>query len=377
MEKQVKIINNFKSRRKYKKRIKKGSRIWKKERKVNNLKVKLRRINAIVLIVIKNLFKNKFIKFICSSIIICVLVVAGRYFLFSKKFNISILNITGCRNIDENFIKSRLERVIGKNIFFIRSSNLRNEIRGYSPYIKNVKAEKHLPNIVDISIEERKPEIIWLNLSGSYLVDEEGFIVEVVSDFEDLKVSEEDIDLLKGYGNLKEYGKDENIDEEDNSSTNNEESEKQSETEEKASEEEDAYKLFEQNKLEVISRVDQYWNENLKNIPEEYKKFPFIYSYEQHSYIPLNKLDKNIVDSSKIVLSIDFVDNNVKRYIWESEYRFVIYYDLNHKVVFSTKRDFQIQIEDLKILINSLKKDGRNFSYIDLSSDIIVYEIDK
>ncbi len=355
------------------------------KRKDRRVHITRRKISLFFKVIFNEILKNKYAKIFISVAFICILVIFGRYFLFSSNFNIKHLYIEGCENVERDLIFNRLERIIDKNIFFIRSSSLKDEISNYSAYISEVKVEKHLPDSVYVNIDEREPLFVWVNLSGAYLVSQEGLILEVVADFRDLEISSEDIDLLKGYGNLKEYTvseEDEDGEGDTDEGEENESIDEESNVEEEVDEQEqlsdeEILELIEQERDEIIARVDQYWNENMVNIPEKFQAYTFVLSYDQKSYVSLDSLSEEILDNTRVGLDINFIGETVHRYIWESEYRFVFYFDVRRKIVFSTRRDFSTQSEDLRVLIDKLKKDDKRFSYIDLSSDIIVYEVEE
>jgi len=350
--------------------------------KKRGISVKKRKISLFFKVFFKEVLKNKYIKIFLTVLFLCGFVIGIRYFIFSSRFNIKNIQIGGCENVEKEFILTRLDRLINKNIFFIRSSSLMEEIRGYSPYIYDVKVEKHLPGDIHINIEERKPVFLWINLTGAYLISQDGLVLEIVSDFKDLNISSEDIDLLRGYGNLKEYIETED-EEEDQDNEEDGEIEKETEAEqpEELQEEEDlseeeVLELMEQEREEIIARVNQYWSENVNSIREEYSVYVFVYSYDQNNFVSLDSINNDMLENTKVGLDVDFLGEKVHRYIWESEYRLVFYFDMRRRIVFSARRDFSDQVEDLRILIEKFKKDDKIFSFIDLSSDIIVYEFD-
>ncbi len=352
-----------------------------------------RKVKGVVLILSKKVFRNKLVSYASLAILIAVLVIIGRFVLFSSKFDIKTIEIDGYNNVEKSFLDDQLSDIIGKNIFFIRASGLKEEVLNYSVFIKSVQVEKHLPDRINVHLEERVPYMVWINLSGCYLVDEEGFVLEEILDFKDLKISEEDVDLLKGYGNLKEYedsieeakdtdGEDEqqNVDnekEEDDETEDEVEVEEEEEREDDHLTLEERYAQIEKERKEVISMVDQFWRTNTELIPDKYSTYSYIYSYEQKDYQIQEVMDPAIISASKLCIDIDFFSEKVLKYIWESEYRFVLNFKFMRKIVFSTRRDFNDQIYDLKVLIRDLNNEGKNFTYIDLSSDILVYEFEE
>lgn len=329
-------------------------------------------------------FTNSLIRFVFAGVILSGLIVLIRYFLFSSRFNLVAIEIKGNKIVEGSQIESKINYLLGHNIFFIRGSRLGEEIGRFSPYIKEAKVEKDLPGRITITIEEREPHLVWINFIGAYLIDSEGFVLELCSDFEDLEISEGDLDLLKGYGDLKGLEEDSSNESSDEEGSLSEEEGKKDEGEEENSEEqkqelsyEEKHKLIEESRNEIVSRVDKFWEQNLLTFEEKYNNFPFVFSYERGEYSIRDVLASDRLDSTKAGLGIDFLGEEPVRYIWESNYRFVIHLSKRREIVFSTRREFGEQIEDLRVLLSKLKSEGKNYNSIDLSSDVIVYEIDE
>jgi cell division septal protein FtsQ len=325
--------------------------------------------------------RNRVIRIVATILAIVILILIGGYLLFSPNFDIKNIEVSGNEIVKKEDLDSRLSFLYDRNIFLIRASQVRNEVIGMSPYVKSVRVEKHLPDNVTIFLEEREPTFTWVNLSGSYLVDLEGVVLEVLADFENLEFSQEEIDLLKGYGNLKELEEDENeetdkLEDGENTSSDTQEDVLNSESDEEDNSEE-LNKIVEERRREIISKVDQFWITNVEDLGEGEKLYPYVFSYEQRDYSVLESLDSSIIDATTKGLEINYLSEEVLRFIWEGDYRFVIYLKHGRKIVFSTRRDFADQINDLEILLVQLRSEGKSFSYIDLSSEVIVYEVDE
>ncbi|MBN2016492.1 FtsQ-type POTRA domain-containing protein [Candidatus Dojkabacteria bacterium] len=342
-----------------------------------NKKLRRRKFRVVLKVLSGELFKNKFFRVSIIVVISCLLIILGRFFLFGPEFEINEIQIHGCNSLDAYSIEEKLSYLKGKNIFFVRASRVGDEVLNISPYIMTAKAEKHLPGTIIVNIEERRPSFLWINLNGAYLVDNEGFILEVIVNYNNFEISEEDLDLLRGYGNLKEI--EESRVKEENSAVEDTDAQVEESADEIAEELtlEEKYVIIEGNRQEVISRVDSFWEEKIVGIPEVYMKYPFVFSYEQREISIREEISEEIVSSTKVGIGIDSLGEDVVRYIWESNYRFVIYLARRRKIVFTTRRNFDEQVNDLDVLLDKFKKENLEFVYIDLSGDIIVYELEE
>jgi len=318
------------------------------------------------------LFTKRLIRVIILFALFCIIVVAVRYFLFSSKFSIESVELRGNSQLSDQFIMDNLNSVIGQNIFLIRSSKMREDLQELSPYIRDIRVEKELPNNIILVIEERKSYMLWVNFTGAYLMDTDGLVLDIVEDFKDLELVQEDIDLLKGYGNLQQIRKEE---EEKSSKKNEQDVEEQIKKEDnEGGNSKETLEILESRQNEIVSKVDNFWRQNLNKVRKEYKSYPFIYSYDSQKHVVHDLLDSSIVNDTKLGVEISYLKEDVVRYIWESQFRFVILLTEGRKIVFSTRRDFQQQVDDLNVLITELKKQNRTFNFIDLSSKVIPVE---
>jgi cell division septal protein FtsQ len=338
---------------------------------IRGLKAKQRKVEFYLKGFIGVLVKNRIFKVLIGVVVLIFTIFFTQQILFSSTFDISNIEIQGVQELERSLVSNNLSYLYGKNVFLVRASSLQSDIGDFSPFIKEVKVEKILPNKISILIKEREPIFLWVNLSGAYQVDSEGIVLDVVIDFEDLDISDEDIDLLKGYGNIKELEEEQ---EEGEESGEGEGQEEEAEDSQSGGDEDEYLQMIEEDRREVVSRVGRYWEQNLETIPEDYKRFPFVYSYEKGDLNVLDNLDPLLVSSTKIGLEIDFLGEEIISYIWESNYRFVLYLSQRRCIVLTTRREFEDQLEDLKVLIAEIKSKGEDFSYIDLSSEVILYE---
>jgi len=316
----------------------------------------------------KNFFRFTVRNKIMQIIFICLfLIFFGfliNFFFFSENFQIKYVEIKGISNLSYDFFNEQVSNLKGKNVFLVRSSGLIRDFQNNSAYIYDVDVEKELPNKIIITISERNPFVLWTNFSGLYLVDDQGIILEKIREYEEFSITQEQLDILKGYQDLNDLEKNVEIEESEEGEVKIELSEEEKQT------------IIEQNKLEVISRVEVFFSDSLEVLDEKYKKFRLIYHYVFADYDILDHIDKDIYNSSYLILKKPFPSIDVEKYIWESDYKFVLFLAQDKKIIFSSKRDVTLQLESLEVLIESLNKKGEHFKYIDLRSDVIVYEIE-
>jgi cell division septal protein FtsQ len=71
---------------------------------------------------------------------------------------------------------TQLARVVGHNIFLVNSQQVAEEIASI-PSVLRARVIARLPNTVEIEIVERKPIATWQTAAGSYLVDDQGYLL--------------------------------------------------------------------------------------------------------------------------------------------------------------------------------------------------------
>ncbi len=133
-------------------------------------------------------WRNKFI-FISSAVIIGV----GIYFIFfSPYFSIKKIETSGLEKISYDELRGMVDEQISSRRFFIFSQNNififdEKEIsdKVYGKYALNfVKVNKSLPGTIKISLEEKKPALIWKTTDKFYVVDFDGAIIREITQTE-------------------------------------------------------------------------------------------------------------------------------------------------------------------------------------------------
>lgn len=118
---------------------------------------------------------SKFIKILCIMFLILIAILL---FIMSPIFNIETITVTGNEKLSmSEYIKlSGLE--IGQNIYKLNKRQIKNNIK-QNAYVENVYVSRKLPNVIDLTIEERKATYILELENGEYAyINNQGYILE-------------------------------------------------------------------------------------------------------------------------------------------------------------------------------------------------------
>jgi len=112
-------------------------------------------------------------------LLLTLIVIAISYAFKADFFTIGLINIEGNSVLTNNLIVNASRINLGENIFRIKTSDSKNEIESL-PYIKNVRIKRKLPDTINIAIEERVAVVQIKTLANYILIDDEGFILEII-----------------------------------------------------------------------------------------------------------------------------------------------------------------------------------------------------
>jgi len=89
-------------------------------------------------------------------------------------------------NVDLISLRTSLEEIKGKNIFFVTPSEVMGELDEYNAFVKSIYIEKRVPSTLHIQIEEYEPKFLGYASERCKLFSEEGVsIVEICKDCEE------------------------------------------------------------------------------------------------------------------------------------------------------------------------------------------------
>ena len=123
--------------------------------------------------------KTRIIKWIAKWIIlICALILAIIFFIMSPLFDIVEVKVENNSKISTDTIISLSQLEIGQNIFKNSKKQIRENIK-QNAYIDSVKIKRNLPNVIVISVEERKATFMLEYLNSYAYINNQGYILEI------------------------------------------------------------------------------------------------------------------------------------------------------------------------------------------------------
>ena len=131
---------------------------------------------------IKRRKRIKKIKFVLKIVILIAVIAGGTAFaLISPIFNIKDIQVINNSQVNSDTIVSLSGIKTGQNIFrFLKSKSI--EKIKENPYIENIKIHRKLPSTIQIDVEERTPTYS-IDYVGKYaLINNKGYILEIVED---------------------------------------------------------------------------------------------------------------------------------------------------------------------------------------------------
>ncbi|MHB0977137.1 MAG: cell division protein FtsQ/DivIB [Candidatus Aquicultorales bacterium] len=111
-----------------------------------------------------------------------IAVVVGAQLLYnSNLFDLSKVEITGVSKLKKADIVLLSGIKKGDNLLKLDSGGVEKRLR-INPWIKSVKISKQLPSTLAIAVTERKPFAVILTKKGFFHIDDEGWVIERLSD---------------------------------------------------------------------------------------------------------------------------------------------------------------------------------------------------
>jgi len=312
------------------------------------------------------------------SLILIIAIVLGLYALFnSEEFKIKSFEFIGNKEVEDGEILEAISSVKGKSLFLTNAFTISDTIKQNFPLFKSVVVKKIYPDLIKVIVSEKEPQLILINLNGSYLIDEEGFVIEVISS-DSIKFPEDKVDIARGIG-------DPNSDIVRDLIYADWKFAKTKKTDLSAEEEAALAKQFDFNavpleqkqaKLQVIqtellSEINSFLEKHAQLVAQTvYAGLPRVYM------VNANKIEKNqIISENKLNLTAEVARffNQHQEFVlakiyWEGEVLVRFEFTNGKQIVFGTNRKASEQLEDLLLVLSKLQQEGKSYTRIDVSS---------
>lgn len=119
----------------------------------------------------------------------------GYLFFFSAIFQIKNIIVDENLKSDSSSPVYNWEILKNKNIFILRTANIKKEILKNSPDLIDIKIVRGLPDTLKIEGRQDQAEIIWLSQDRKYFVNSEGMIFQEVNGQTDLPIVQDEKNL--------------------------------------------------------------------------------------------------------------------------------------------------------------------------------------
>ena len=96
-------------------------------------------------------------------------------------FNIKNIKIINNEKINQDVIEKKLKKIYGKNIFFIKTSEIEKVIRNIT-YLQSIEVKKKYPNTLIVKVFETSPLAILLKNSDYYILDSGANLILINTD---------------------------------------------------------------------------------------------------------------------------------------------------------------------------------------------------
>lgn len=285
------------------------------------------------------------------SIIVSILIVASValvivFFRTTDVFNIRTINLVVDKQEGFDSINKILEQYKGRNVFAISLDELEQSIKSQVVGVDSVFIDRSLLGTLSVEVVEQVPVFFEANSSGIYLINQSGVVMEVVGPKSPLEFTETE-ELIRG--NLLPPDSDQVrlryldlLSEEERGSVIWKDvplSEKE--------------RVLDQMKGELETKISDY-NAQLAEQLKEDRFRDLIGSYISNS-ITYNVGDKvDLENLNFISIVLDFFKSKgfvVAKSSWQSGYTLEVILESGQRILFSVKRSYTDQFEDLNTLI--------------------------
>ncbi len=275
----------------------------------------------------------------------------------------------GIVNLEKSVLDNSISSFFGLEMAKVNPNELEEKLMYDYIEISGVHAEKRFPNTIVFYVEEKNPQINYLNFTGIYIIDRDGEVLRANTTENSYEFSVEDYDLSRGMGSPNaEYVEDRIY----ASLSEEEMTDFDFETFDQAQKEKVLEEISSERKTKLVSILENRKNEFGKYV---YSKYPVIYGWDEKEYSP-----GEFVDQEWLVFVRDAYDKfeevseyKIENALWDGDQRLIFSVNIDTEIVLFPNRDLEEQIEDFVLICDQIGGVNRIKS-IDLSSHNVLVE---
>lgn len=294
----------------------------------------------------------------------------------SESLQIKNFEMMGNRTINDAQVLAVLDKYRLQSIFTVDANAIEADLQSEFNIFNGVWVSKYYPDTLSIRISEREPRLVYINLSGAFLVDANGQVLRKI--FVDPAVMpEEKLNIARGFGDpnstylyeifLNEFKISNQI--------------LDLPTEEQKLLIATAFKYEEISQTERLNRVKQLELQYKTELIEIWNKINQAVDISVYSTYPrVDAIDTVVydedllIDIARLKITGDLFNLfsarkiQISRVIWEGELLIRVVLNDGKELVFSSVRKITEQFEDYTLVKSQLQKEGRDYCQIDLSA---------
>ena len=332
---------------------------------------------------LKSRRKNINWKLILSSLIGTLIISVAIYgivmLLKSDALAVKKFRLLGNRTINDIQVSAALQKFTGTNILLVKSESIEKELASTFSIFNGIEVTKYFPNELFIKISEREPKLVYINLSGAYLVDAKGQILQQIF-VDPVVVIDEKLNIARGLGDPNsEYLKQMYAAEFIVANSFQEKPLVEQQALIAAGFKLEAISLNDrQARMKILQKTFQLefetaWDKNSQAVDTSaYSSYPRVAVLDAQVFKSGEQVDLERLNLTTDIMNL-FSGKKLQftRIIWEGELLVKVEFADKKEIVFGLDRKITDQFEDYLLVVNQLQREGRDYCQIDVSASRI------
>jgi hypothetical protein len=137
-----------------------------------------------------------------TAVVVTLLVLVGIGLHSANTYVIKDITIAGNKRITPEQLNEILDPFKGQSMLLVSRREVEHKIRQRFGFVRSVSVLKILPGKLKIEISERNPVLVFVTLSGAYLLDDEYTVVGILGRLEVEGLTFEQSQIVAGFGDV-------------------------------------------------------------------------------------------------------------------------------------------------------------------------------
>jgi cell division septal protein FtsQ len=299
--------------------------------------------------------------------------------LRSDQLRVEHFVLLGNRTISDNVVLNDLQGFRSQSMLLVNTNTIEQKLLQDYNIFSGVEVDKFYPDTLFIKISEREPKLVYINLSGAFLLDAHGQVLQQIY-LDPVLIPDEEINIARGLGDPQsDFLKDLYLN--DFLTQQNLLSAAPADQQTAITKSFDFTTIALNDKLtrltvlqkQYLSQFYIYWDKIVDT--GEYSSYPRVDSFDSQVW-----KQGDLVNIDRLQLTSDLLNLfanrkiNLTRIIWEGELLVRVVTTDNKTLVFGTERDVTQQFEDYLLVVDELEREGHKYCQVDVSTSKIAVQ---